>query len=105
MLFAKLLTGIAPGFADVRTYWSPEAVERVTGWKPEGMAENGFIHLINSGAVRLDGFRRMHQRKGRALHEALVRHDQRRGRKAAWTPPSGATPIWATSAAADIPRT
>lgn len=54
MLFAKLLTGIAPGFADVRTYWSPEAVERVTGWKPEGMAENGFIHLINSGAVCLD---------------------------------------------------
>jgi len=55
MLFAKLLTqGIAPGFADVRTYWSPEAVERVTGWKPEGIAAGGFIHLINSGAVCLD---------------------------------------------------
>ena len=44
----------AAGFADVRTYWSPEAVERVTGWKPEGLAKDGFIHLINSGAVTLD---------------------------------------------------
>lgn len=54
MLLGKLLTNTASGFADVRTYWSPEAVERVTGWKPEGLAENGFIHLINSGAVTLD---------------------------------------------------
>lgn len=54
MLLGKLLTNTASGFADVRTYWSPEAVERVTGWKPEGMAANGFIHLINSGAVTLD---------------------------------------------------
>ena len=54
MLFGKLLTGTAPIFADVRTYWSPEAVERVSGWKPEGLAEGGFIHLINSGAACLD---------------------------------------------------
>lgn len=54
MLFGKLVTGRAQGFADVRTYWSPEAVERVTGWKPEGLAQNGFIHLINSGAVTLE---------------------------------------------------
>lgn len=54
MLFGKLLTNTAPGFADVRTYWSPEAVERVTGWKPEGLAKDGFIHLINSGACCLD---------------------------------------------------
>lgn len=54
MLLGKLLTNTASGFADVRTYWSPEAVERVTGWKPKGLAENGFIHLINSGAVTLD---------------------------------------------------
>ena len=54
MLFGKLLTNTAAGFADVRTYWSPEAVERVTGWKPEGLAKDGFIHLINSGAVTLD---------------------------------------------------
>ncbi|MDR0909554.1 MAG: L-fucose isomerase [Spirochaetaceae bacterium] len=54
MLFGKLLTGQAVGFADVRTYWSPDAVKRCTGWKPEGKAEGGFIHLINSGACALD---------------------------------------------------
>lgn len=54
MLFANKLTHRASVFADVRTYWSPEAVERVTGWKPEGKAANGFIHLINSGAAALD---------------------------------------------------
>lgn len=54
MLFANLLTGTAPGFADVRCYWDPKAVERVSGWKPEGTAANGFIHLINSGACCLD---------------------------------------------------
>ena len=51
MLFGHLLTNTAQGFADVRTYWSPEAVERVTEIKPTGLAENGFIHLINSGAL------------------------------------------------------
>ncbi|MGY5850117.1 L-fucose isomerase [Salegentibacter sp. F14] len=55
MLFNHLLTNTAQIFADVRTYWSPEAVERVTGWKPEGQAENGFIHLLNSGSATLDG--------------------------------------------------
>ena len=54
MLFGNLLTGAASVFADVRTYWSPEAVERVTGVKPCGKAANGFIHLINSGAAALD---------------------------------------------------
>ena len=54
MLFGKLLTGKASLFADVRTYWSPEAVERVTGKRPEGKAAGGFIHLINSGAACLD---------------------------------------------------
>ena len=54
-LFLHQLTSRAAIFADVRTYWSPAAVERVTGWKPEGVAENGFIHLINSGAAALDG--------------------------------------------------
>ncbi len=54
MLFGKLLTAAASVFADVRTYWSPEAVERVTGHRPEGRAKNGFIHLINSGAAALD---------------------------------------------------
>ncbi len=55
MLFGYLLTNTAQIFADVRTYWSPEAVKRVSGWKPEGLAQNGFIHLINSGAAALDG--------------------------------------------------
>ena len=55
LLFGYLLTGQANVFADVRTYWSPEACERVTGQKPDGVAANGFIHLINSGATALDG--------------------------------------------------
>lgn len=54
MLLSTMVTHTAPCFHDVRTYWSPEAVERVTGWKPEGVAQNGFIHLINSGATALD---------------------------------------------------
>ncbi len=55
MLFGHLLTGTAQIFADVRTYWSPEAVLRVTGRKLSGVAENGLIHLINSGSAALDG--------------------------------------------------
>lgn len=55
MLFGKLLTNTAQVFADVRTYWSPDAVERVTGHKLEGLAANGLIHLINSGSASLDG--------------------------------------------------
>lgn len=55
LLFLHELTSKAAIFADVRTYWSPDAVERVTGWKPDGYAQNGFIHMINSGAAALDG--------------------------------------------------
>ena len=55
MLFNYLLTNTAQIFADVRTYWSPDAVKRVTGWKPGGNASVGFIHLINSGSATLDG--------------------------------------------------
>jgi L-fucose isomerase len=55
MLFGHLLTGTAQVFADVRTYWSPEAVKRVTGYTLAGIAEHGIIHLINSGAAALDG--------------------------------------------------
>lgn len=54
MLFLTLLTGKAPCFHDVRTYWSPEAVKRVSGMELTGKAKNGFIHLINSGATALD---------------------------------------------------
>jgi L-fucose isomerase len=55
MLLGHLATDRAAVFADVRTYWSPGAVKRVTSWTPNGLAENGFIHLINSGAAALDG--------------------------------------------------
>jgi len=55
MMFGNLLTNTAQLFADVRTYWSPDAVKRVTGHTLSGTAENGVIHLINSGAATLDG--------------------------------------------------
>ncbi|HWI55586.1 MAG TPA: L-fucose isomerase [Bacillota bacterium] len=55
MLFGYLLTNTAQIFADVRTYWSPEAVKRVTGAKLTGQSAQGLIHLINSGAATLDG--------------------------------------------------
>ena len=51
MLLGNQLTGQAQIFADVRTYWSPDSVERVTGFRPE----QGFLHLINSGSAALDG--------------------------------------------------
>ncbi|MGO5130389.1 L-fucose isomerase [Mitsuokella jalaludinii] len=56
MLFNKLLTNRAQIFADVRTYWSPEAVKKATGYELEGKAREGkgFLHLINSGAACLD---------------------------------------------------
>lgn len=54
MLFGTLLTNKSSIFSDVRTYWSPESVERVTGKKLTGKAENGVLHLINSGASALD---------------------------------------------------
>lgn len=55
MLFGYLLTNTAQIFADVRTYWSPDAVKRVTGKKLTGSCAEGIIHLINSGAATLDG--------------------------------------------------
>lgn len=55
MLFGHLLTNRAQIFSDVRTYWSPEAVKRVTGKELTGKAAGGIIHLINSGATTLDG--------------------------------------------------
>ena len=55
MMLGTLVSHSAPCFHDVRTYWSPDACQRVTGVRPDGLAENGFIHLINSGATALDG--------------------------------------------------
>lgn len=54
MLFGHLLTNMGVMFSDVRTYWSPDALQRVTGKTPEGLAGQGFVHLINSGATTLD---------------------------------------------------
>ncbi|MFS0723190.1 L-fucose isomerase [Paenibacillus sp. 1P07SE] len=55
MLFGYLLTNTAQIFADVRTYWSPDAVKRVTGHELSGHAKGGILHLINSGPAALDG--------------------------------------------------
>ena len=54
MLFGHLLTSTAQIFADVRTYWSPAAVQRVSGYTLTGRAVGGFLHLINSGPAALD---------------------------------------------------
>ncbi len=67
MLFGKLLSNRAQIFSDVRTYWSPEAIERVTGWKPTGLAKDGFIHLINSGATTLDATGAMKDKDGKSV--------------------------------------
>jgi len=64
MLFGHLLTNTAQIFSDVRTYWSPDSVKRVTGVAPTGKAANGFIHLINSGSTTLDATARQRDAKG-----------------------------------------
>ena len=66
MLLGHLLTGAAQMFSDVRTYWSPEAVQRVTGQRVSGPGENGFLHLINSGPSPLDWTGRQTNDKGNA---------------------------------------
>lgn len=66
MLFGHLLTNRGVMFSDIRTYWSPEAVKRVTGKAPEGRAAGGFIHLINSGATTLDATGAMNDAEGNA---------------------------------------
>ena len=66
MLFGHLLTGTAQIFADVRTYWSPEAVQRVSGHQLTGRAKGGILHLINSGPAALDGTGQ-HERDGQPL--------------------------------------
>ena len=69
MLFMKLLTNRAQMFADVRTYWSPEAVKKATGYDVEGVAKEsgGFIHLINSGACCLDANGAVKDENGEAV--------------------------------------
>ena len=69
MLFMKLLTNRAQMFADVRTYWSGEAIKRVTGYEIEGKAKDcdGVIHLINSGACCLDATGEARDENGNAV--------------------------------------
>ncbi len=69
MLFGKLLTNRAQMFSDVRTYWSPEAVKKATGYELEGVAKEskGFIHLINSGASALDFCGEVKDEKGNGI--------------------------------------
>ncbi len=64
MLMGHLLTNTASIFSDVRTFWSPEAVKRVTGYTLEGRAASGIIHLINSGATTLDATGRQSNEQG-----------------------------------------
>ncbi len=69
MLFMRLLTHRAQIFADVRTYWSAAATERVTGYKLEGKAAeyDGIIHLLNSGAACLDACGECKDENGNAV--------------------------------------
>ena len=69
MLFMRLLTHRAQIFADVRTYWSPEATKRVTGYEFEGKAKEsgGIIHLLNSGAACLDACGECKDENGNAV--------------------------------------
>ena len=67
MLLLQLVTNRAQMFSDVRTYWSPDAIKRATGIAPEGLAANGFIHLLNSGATTLDATGRMEDNGGNPI--------------------------------------
>lgn len=64
MLFGHLLTNTAQIFSDVRTFWSPESVKRVSGVELSGLAANGFIHLINSGSTTLDATAQQRNEEG-----------------------------------------
>lgn len=72
MLFGKLLTNTPQIFSDVRTYWSPEAVKKATGYELEGLAKesDGFIHLINSGASCLDACGQAKDENGNGVMKA-----------------------------------
>lgn len=67
MLFGHLLTNTAQIFADLRTYWSPDAVKRVSGHELTGPAESGLLHLINSGPATLDGTGQMTDQDGKPV--------------------------------------
>lgn len=87
MLFGKMLTGQAQIFCDVRTYWSKEAVERVSGHAPE----SGFIHLVNSGSAGLDGSGEAQDANGKPVikpHWEMTEQDVNRCLDATIWPPA-----------------
>ncbi|MHA7109524.1 L-fucose isomerase [Sunxiuqinia elliptica] len=67
MLFGHLLTNTAQIFSDVRTFWSPEAVKRVSGKELTGLARDGIIHLINSGSTTLDATAQQKDAEGNSV--------------------------------------
>ncbi len=71
MLFGHLLTNTAQIFSDVRTYWSPESVKRVSGRELGGKASNGIIHLINSGSTTLDATAQQRNQAGEPAMKAF----------------------------------
>ena len=90
MLFGHLLTNKGVMFSDIRTYWSPEAVKRVTGKTLEGLSAQGFIHLINSGATTLDATGAMTDEEGKPTmkeHWKMTQEDVEACMKATtWAP-------------------
>ena len=94
------LTGTAQVFADVRTYWSPDAVKRVTGQPLTGLAEHGIIHLINSGSAALDGACKQRDAQGKPT---MKPHWEISQQEAASRPPNGARRFMNISAAAASP--
>lgn len=81
MLMAHLLTNLPQIFSDVRTYWSPEAVKRVTGKELTGKAAPGIIHLINSGATTMDGCGQSSDAEGQPVMKPfweMTEEDERR---------------------------
>lgn len=67
MLMLKLVTNQPAIFSDIRTYWSKDAIKRVTGWNADGLAAQGVIHMLNSGASALEGNGREKDSKGNSV--------------------------------------
>ena len=101
----KLLTGRAQIFADVRTYWSPEAVKKATGYDLEGVAKEagGFLHLINSGAACLDANGQAKEADGNTSYETVVGCYRGRPESNHGSIQSGVWPTTDTSVEADTP--
>ncbi len=103
MLMGHQLTGTAQVFADVRTYWSPDAVERVTGQPLTGLAEHGIIHLINSGSAALDGSCKQRDEEGKPTIKPHWEISQKEA-DACRRQPNGVRRFMNTSAAAATPH-